>query len=46
MVREGKDIYYRNVYLFIERIKDIILTKGEELVRTNLNTYLRGSALI
>lgn len=46
MVREGKDVYYRSVHLFIERVKDSILTKGEELVRTNLNTCLRGTALI
>ena len=46
MIREGKDIYYRSVYLFVERVKNIILTKGEELVRTNLNIYLRGTALI
>ena len=46
MVRDGKDLYYRNVHLFCERIHDLAITKGEELVRANLNTCLRGTALI
>ena len=46
MIRDGKDLYYRNVHLFCERIHDLAITKGEELVRTNLNTCLRGTALI
>ena len=40
IVQEGKYVY------FVERIKDIILSKGEDVVCTNLNTCLRGSALI
>ena len=46
MVRDGKDIWYRNVHLFIERIKDLVNTKGEDTVRTNLNTCLRGHAMM
>ena len=46
MVREGEDVYYRSVHLFVERVKNAILTKGEELVRINLNTRLRGTALV
>ena len=46
MIRDGKDVYYRNVHLFIERVLDLASTKGADVVRTNLNTCLRGSALI
>lgn len=46
MIRDGKDIWIRNVHLFVERIKDLMATKGAELVRQNLNTCLRGYALI
>ena len=46
MVCEGKDVFYRSVHLFVKRVKDAILTKGKDLVRTNLSTCLRGVALI
>ena len=45
IVTVGKDLYFRSVILFIERIKDIAAVKGDALVRTNLNTSLRGAAL-
>ena len=45
IVTVGKDLYYRSVILFVERIKDIVSTKGAALVRSNLNTTLRGAAL-
>ena len=45
-MRKEKDIYYRSIYLFIKRVKDIILTKKEKLIYINLNTYLRDSILI
>ena len=45
IVTVGKDIYYRSVILFIERVRDLAATKSDSLVRTNLNTCLRGSAL-
>ena len=41
----GKDVYYRSVILFIERIKDLASVKGAILVRSNINTCLRGIAL-
>ena len=31
-----KKIYFKNIYLFLEYIKDITAFKGEELVRINL----------
>lgn len=46
VVRDGKDLYYRNVHLFVERVRDLSKTKGDELIKTNLNTCLRGTALI
>lgn len=46
MIRDDKDVYYRNVHLFIERMLDIVITKSVDLVRTNLNTCLRNIALI
>lgn len=45
IVTVGKDVYYRSVLLFVERIKDVASVKGEAIVRTNLNTCFRGSAL-
>ena len=41
-----KKLYYRNIILFIKRIKDFVTIKGYELVRANLNTYLRKIILI
>ena len=45
VVTIGKDVYYRCVILFIERIKDLALVKDAILVRSNINTCLRGTAL-
>ena len=45
-MREEKDIYYRSIYLFIKRVKDIILIKKEKLIYINLNTYLCDFILI
>ena len=45
IVTVGKDIYYRSVILFIERVRDLATIKTDTLVRTNLNTSLRGAAL-
>ena len=46
VVLVGKELYYRNIILFIERIKDLVIIKGYELMRANLNTYLRKIALV
>ena len=45
IVHTGKDIIFRDVHVFIDRIKDLSLIKGPELIRTNLSTCLRGTAL-
>ena len=42
---EGTKVYYRDVYVFIDRIRDIIEYKGEELVKANIHACLRGAAL-
>lgn len=42
----GKDTIFRDVHVFVDRAKDIASTKGDELVRNNLSTCLRGQALI
>ena len=41
----GKDTYFRDVHVFIERVKDMATIKGGESVRTNLYSCLRGIAL-
>ena len=41
----GKKLYYRNIILFIKRIKDLATIKRYELIRANLNTYLRKVTL-
>ena len=45
VVLVGKKLYYRNIILFIKRIKDLVIIKKYELIRANLNTYLRKIAL-
>ena len=37
MIRDDKNIYYRNVHLFCERIRNLIVIKNEKLIRINLN---------
>ena len=32
LVTIGKDAYYRNVFLFTERVKDLTTVKGTQLV--------------
>lgn len=46
IVTVGKDIYYRNVILFIERLNDVTNVKGATMIKANLNTALRGIALL
>ena len=45
MEHTGKETFFRDVIIFIDRIKDIARTKGTELVRANLQLCLRGEAL-
>ena len=45
MEHAGKDTYFRDVTVFIDRIKDVSRVKGAELLRNNLQICLRGEAL-
>ena len=45
MEHTGKETFFRDVVVFIDRIKDVSHTKGTELVRLNLQLCLRGEAL-
>ena len=40
-----KNIYFRNVHLFVIRIKEIAMIKNNQLVKNNLWICLRGTAL-
>ena len=40
IIRNDKNVYYRNVHLFCERIRDLIAIKSEKLIRINLNICL------
>jgi hypothetical protein len=44
MVTIGKDLWFRDVFLFIDRLKDIAITKADA-VRTNWTACLRGTTL-
>ncbi len=41
-----KDTYFRNVHLFIDRVKNIAVIKSVEVVRNNLYTCLRDIVMI
>jgi hypothetical protein len=41
-----RDLYYKDVYLFIERIKNVVIMFDVEAIRTNLSTCLRESAQV
>ena len=41
----GKETYFRDVHLFVERAKEIAIIKGGELTRNNIWMSLRGTAL-
>ena len=41
----GRDTYYRNVHVFISRIKDLVAAKGRKTIQSQLSTCLRGAAL-
>ena len=45
MIRDDRDMMYRSVHLFAERILRLSITKDQELLRTNLNTCLRDTAM-
>jgi hypothetical protein len=43
-VNIGRDVFYRNVEAFINRVHDVAANKSEALIAQNLLTYLRGPA--
>lgn len=45
VVLVGKDVYYRNVVLFTQRIQNLVTFKGAILVKNNITISLYGSAL-
>lgn len=42
----GKDTYYRDVYVFVERMKEMAVVLKANIVRRNLSSCLRGIALM
>ena len=42
----GKDIIFRNIHVFIDRVKDVTESKKWKIIRDNLSTCLKGQALI
>ena len=45
IVTIGKDSFYRNASVFLDRLDDIVRLRGAEVVRNNIPTCLRGAAL-
>ncbi len=41
----GKEVYYRNVVLFTQRIQNLVTFRGATLVKANIASWLCGSAL-
>ena len=41
----GKSIFFRDIHVFVDRVKDVARVKGDTLLRQNLQICLRGSAL-
>ena len=46
IIRDNKNVYYRNVHLFVEKILNLIVTKNHDLIKTNLNICLRDNVFI
>lgn len=44
VVNAGKNVFYRDVYAFVDRLKDMEQIKGEEKLRSVVPQCLRGSA--
>ncbi|THC87243.1 hypothetical protein EYZ11_013309 [Aspergillus tanneri] len=38
-------VYCKDINVFVDRVKDVIAYKGEEMVKANLQACLRGSSL-
>ncbi len=45
IVLVGKDVYYRNIVLFVQRLQSLVTFWGAALMKANIATSLRGSAL-
>ena len=45
IVSVGKDVYYRNVVLFVQRLQSLVTFRGAVLMKANIAKSLRGSAL-
>ena len=45
IVSVGKDVYYKNVVLFVQHLQSLVTFRGAALVKANIATSLRGSAL-
>jgi hypothetical protein len=45
IVTIGKDSFYRNATVFMDRLDDIVKLKGGDIVRSNISTCFRGAAL-
>lgn len=45
VVLVGKDVYYRNVVLFVQRLQSLVTFCSPALVNANIVTSLRDSAL-
>jgi hypothetical protein len=45
IVTIGKDSFYRNATVFLDRLDDIVKLRGGELVRSNIPSCLHGAAL-
>jgi hypothetical protein len=46
VIHAKKDIYYRNVHVFIKRIKKMIIVLESEMIKKNLSFCLRESVLM
>lgn len=44
IVSVGKNVYYKNVVLFLQRLQNLVTFRGTALMKTNIATSLRGSA--
>ena len=40
-----KNIYFRNVYIFVDRIKNVIIIKSNKLIKNNFYIYFKNKAL-
>lgn len=45
IVLVGKDVYYKNVVLFVQQLQSLVTFKGAALLKTNIVTSLCGSVL-